>query len=98
MAVLEVLAREDQALLVGRDAILVLDLGLNVIDRERWLDFEGDRLAGELDIDLPDPPELSLLCKLLFRFKRLIKFSLELLQCLVVVAVSVCGRVTHVSP
>ena len=29
-AVLELLAREDQALLVGRDALLVLDLGLDV--------------------------------------------------------------------
>ena len=53
VAVLKLLAREDQALLVGLDAILVLDLCLNVIDRERWLDFEGDRLAGEcLDKDL----------------------------------------------
>ena len=29
-AVLELLAREDQALLVGRDALLVLDLGLTL--------------------------------------------------------------------
>ena len=27
------LAREDQPLLVGRDALLVLDLGLDVVDR-----------------------------------------------------------------
>ena len=52
-AVLELLAREDQALLVGRDALLVLDLGLDVVDRVRRLDLEGDRLAGErLDEDL----------------------------------------------
>ena len=51
-AVLELLAREDQALLVGRDALLVLDLGLDVVDRVRRLDLEGDRLAGErLDVD-----------------------------------------------
>jgi hypothetical protein len=51
-AVLELLAREDQALLVGRDALLVLDLGLDVVDRVRRLDLEGDRLAGErLDED-----------------------------------------------
>jgi len=31
-AVLELLARKDQALLVGRDALLVLDLGLDVLD------------------------------------------------------------------
>ena len=29
----ELLAGEDQALLVGRDALLVLDLGLDVLDR-----------------------------------------------------------------
>ena len=46
-AILELLAREDQALLVGRDAFLVLDLGLDVVDRVRRLDLEGDRLAGE---------------------------------------------------
>ena len=52
-AILELLAREDQALLVGRDALLVLDLGLNVLDRVRRLDLECDRLAGErLDEDL----------------------------------------------
>ena len=32
-AVLELLAGEDQALLVGRDAFLVLDLLLHVLDR-----------------------------------------------------------------
>ena len=32
-AVLELLASEDQALLVRRDALLVLDLGLDVLDR-----------------------------------------------------------------
>ena len=46
-AVLELLAREDQTLLVGRDALLVLDLGLDVIDRVRGLDLKGDGLAGE---------------------------------------------------
>jgi hypothetical protein len=44
-AVLELLAREDQALLVGRDALLVLDLRLDVVDRVRRLDLEGDGLA-----------------------------------------------------
>jgi hypothetical protein len=36
-AVLELLAREDQALLVGGGAILVLDLGLDVVDAVRRL-------------------------------------------------------------
>merc|ERR1712100_93661 len=44
-AVLELLAREDQALLVGGDALLVLDLGLDHVDRVRGLDLEGDGLA-----------------------------------------------------
>jgi len=52
-AVLELLAGEDQTLLVGRDALLVLDLGLDVLDRVRGLDLERDRLASEcLDEDL----------------------------------------------
>ncbi len=44
-AVLELLAGEDQALLVGRDALLVLDLGLHIVDRVRRLDLQGDGLT-----------------------------------------------------
>ena len=52
-AVLELLAGEDQALLVRRDALLVLDLGLDVLDRVRRLHLEGDGLARQgLDEDL----------------------------------------------
>ena len=52
-AVLELLARDDEPLLVGRDPLLVLDLGLDVLDRVRRLDLERDLLAGErLDEDL----------------------------------------------
>jgi hypothetical protein len=52
-AILELLAGEDEALLVGRDTLLILDLGLHVVDGVGGLDFEGDRLAGEgLDEDL----------------------------------------------
>ena len=39
-AVLELFAREYQALLVGRDALPVLDLGLDVLDP--WLDLEDE--------------------------------------------------------
>jgi len=46
-AILELLAREDQALLVRWDALLVLDLGLDVVDCVAGLDFEGYGLAGE---------------------------------------------------
>merc|ERR1712230_151881 len=52
-AVLELLAGKDETLLVGGDALLVLDLGLDVVDRVGRLDLEGDRLAREgLDEDL----------------------------------------------
>jgi len=52
-AVLELLAGEDEALLVGRDALLVLDLCLDVVDGIGSLDVKGDGLAGEgLDEDL----------------------------------------------
>merc|ERR1719323_1021511 len=46
-AILKLLASEDQALLVRRDALLVLDLGLDVVDGVGGLDVEGDGLAGE---------------------------------------------------
>merc|ERR1712132_6285 len=46
-AVLELLAREDQALLVRRDPLLVLDLRLHVVNGVRSLHVERDRLAGE---------------------------------------------------
>ena len=52
-AVLQLLAGEDQALLVGRDALLVLDLLLHAVDRVRRLYIQGDRLTREgLDEDL----------------------------------------------
>ena len=51
--VFELLAGEDQALLVGRDAFLVLDLGLDIVDGIGRFHLEGDRLTREgLDEDL----------------------------------------------
>ena len=47
-AVFQLLAGEDQALLVRGNALLVLDLLLDVLDRVGRLDIERDRLAGEL--------------------------------------------------
>ena len=44
-AVLKLLAGEDQALLVGRNALLVLDLRLHIVDGIRRLHLEGDGLA-----------------------------------------------------
>ena len=43
--VLELLASEDEALLIGRDALLVLDLSLDIIDSVRRLDLESDSFA-----------------------------------------------------
>ena len=46
-AVLELLAGEDETLLIGGDALLVLDLGLDVVNGVGGLDVEGDGLARE---------------------------------------------------
>merc|ERR1712130_841435 len=46
-AVLELLASEDKTLLVGRDAFLVLNLSLDVVDGVRRLHVEGDGLASQ---------------------------------------------------
>ena len=45
-SVLELLPGEDETLLIGGDALLVLDLGFDVVNCVRWLDVEGDGLAG----------------------------------------------------
>merc|ERR1719399_134876 len=45
--VLELLASEDKALLVWRDAFLVLNLGLHVLDSVARLNIEGDGLTSE---------------------------------------------------
>ncbi|CAM9354122.1 unnamed protein product, partial [Ectocarpus sp. 8 AP-2014] len=52
-AVLQLLAGEDQTLLVRGDTLLVLDLLLHAVDRVRRLDVKSDGLAREgLDEDL----------------------------------------------
>merc|ERR1712152_83155 len=57
-SILELLSSKDQPLLVWRNAFLVLDLGLDVLNAVRGLDLEGDGLAGEgLDEDLHTSPE-----------------------------------------
>lgn len=54
-AVFELLTSKDKTLLVGGNALLVLDLGLDVVNGVRRLDLKGDRLAREsLDEDLHD--------------------------------------------
>ena len=46
-AVIELLSSEDEALLIGRNTFLVLDLGLDVLNAVGLIDFQGDGLAGE---------------------------------------------------
>merc|ERR1712008_479608 len=57
-AILELLASEDQPLLVRGDALLVLDLGLDVLDGVGWLNLKSDGLSGEgLHEDLHTSPQ-----------------------------------------
>ena len=46
-AVLELLPGKDQPLLVWRDPLLVLDLGLDVLNRVRGLNLQGDGLSRQ---------------------------------------------------
>ena len=46
-SVLQLLAGEDESLLIGRDAFFVLDLALDGLNRVRGLNVESDGLAGE---------------------------------------------------
>merc|ERR1719403_636184 len=57
-SVLQLLASEDQPLLIWGNAFLVLDLGLDVLNAVRGLDLEGDGLSSQsLDEDLHTSPE-----------------------------------------
>jgi streptomycin 6-kinase len=46
-AVFELLSSEDESLLIGRDTLLVLDLGLDILDSVCWLDIKGDGLTSQ---------------------------------------------------
>lgn len=48
-AVLKLLAGKDKALLVWGDALLILDLGFDVINGVRGLDLKSDGLSGQTD-------------------------------------------------
>merc|ERR1711920_11512 len=57
-SVLQLLASEDQPLLIWGDSLLVLDLSLDVLNGVRGFDLEGDGLASQgLDEDLHTSPE-----------------------------------------
>ena len=46
-SVLQLLASEDQTLLVRGDSLLILDLGLDALDSIRALDLQGDGLTSQ---------------------------------------------------
>jgi hypothetical protein len=57
-AILQLLARKDQTLLVWGDALLVLDLGLHIVDGVGTLNLQSDGLASQcLDEDLHPTPQ-----------------------------------------
>jgi len=47
LSVLELLARKDQALLIRRDALLVLNLLLHILNAVARLNIQRDRLASK---------------------------------------------------
>merc|ERR1719187_1948459 len=52
-AIFQLLASKDKTLLIGRDALLILDLGLDIFNGIAWLHFKSDGFPGEgLDKDL----------------------------------------------
>lgn len=46
-SILELLSGENQTLLIGRNALLILNLRLDIIDSVARLNLEGDGLASE---------------------------------------------------
>merc|ERR1712232_1267029 len=52
-SVLKLFSGEDESLLIRRDAFLVLDLGLDILDGIRWLNVKSDSFTSQgLDEDL----------------------------------------------
>jgi len=60
--ILELLAGENQALLIRWDTLLVLDLGLHIVDRIAGLHLEGDGLARESLDEAVEEERLVWLC------------------------------------
>ena len=46
-SVFQLLSSKDKTLLIRWNSFLVLDLGLDVVNGIRWLDIQGDSLAGK---------------------------------------------------
>lgn len=51
-AIFQLLSSKDQTLLVGRDTLLVLDLGFDIVDGVARLDLKGDGLAGNCEAEI----------------------------------------------
>ena len=61
-SILKLLPREDQTLMIGGDSLLIVDLRLDVVDGIRWLNVEGDGLAGEcLNEDLREVARIGII-------------------------------------
>merc|ERR1719373_1005591 len=57
-AIFKLLSSKDQPLLIWWDSFLVLNLGLHIFNRVRWLNFQSDGLSSKsLDKDLHSSPE-----------------------------------------
>ncbi len=46
-AVLQLLSGKNQSLLIGRNSLLVLNLGLDIVNRVGGFDIQGNGLAGK---------------------------------------------------
>merc|ERR1712180_77495 len=67
-SVFELFSCEDQPLLIRRDALLILDLGLHVLDGIGWFNLEGDGFTGQglhKDLHTSSQPQDKMECGLL---------------------------------
>jgi len=67
-AILELLSGKDKPLLIGRDALFVLDFHLDIVDRVRRFNLEGNRLTGQSlnkDLHTSAKTEDEMECRLL---------------------------------
>merc|ERR1712227_824724 len=82
-SIFQLLSSKDQSLLVWRNAFLVLDLGLDVLNRVRWLNLKGDGLASQgLDKDLHTSSESENQMQGTFLLDIVVRKSSSILQLL----------------
>jgi hypothetical protein len=46
-SILKLLSSKDETLLIWRNSLLILNLGLYIVDGVRWLNIESDGLSGK---------------------------------------------------